>query len=413
MSVNKECYQADVEMLSPLNRDPEVLRSFNVPKKITLVDATIREGEQGTAAGFTIDQKKEYVRKAAAAGVELIQVPLARDVAALKELISFIKEEKLPVKTEILSMAPLFDPDGMKKANDMMLELGVDYIDVMSVLYKQALPLYRGAPPEALYNDAAGQIAYIKSQGGHTSYDVLDTPRTDINVTLAAFRAAVDAGTDRLRVLDTNGAGGPAAWRYIVRRVKEEFPVIPLSVHCNNDFGQAMANVFVSLEEGVEMVDVCANGIGERAGNASLQAVAAAAEMIYGVDTNIDLGQMRSLAVFASDMARIPIEPHAPIIGEIAFAHGDDGHYQLNTICPGMFQAMNPATYGNTLPVSFGYSSGTYTARELLNSIGYREEISQETMEAITKELHRELTVRHSTLRLETIHDIVKKYLGR
>ena len=91
----------------------------------------------------------------------------------------------------------------------------------------------------------------------------------------------------------------------------------------------------------------------------------------------------------------------------------DDGHYQLNTICPGMFQAMNPATYGNTLPVSFGYSSGTYTARELLNSIGYREEISQETLEAITKELHRELTVRHSTLRLETIHDIVKKYLGR
>lgn len=406
-------YQPDIDMLSPLNLAPEALGSFNIPKKITLVDATIREGEQGTAAGFTLDQKKEYVRKAAAAGVELIQVPLARDVDALKELINFIHEEKLPVKTEILSMAPLFDADGMKKVNDMMLGLGVDYIDVMSVLYKQALPLYRGAPPEALYMDAAAQIAYIKSQGGHTSYDVLDTPRTDINVTLAAFRAAVDAGTDRLRVLDTNGAGGPAAWRYIVQRVKAAFPEIPLSVHCHNDFGQAMANVFVSLEEGAEMVDVCSNGIGERAGNACLQVVAAAAEMFYGIDTNIDLGQMRSLAIYTSDMARIPIDTHAPIIGATAFAHGDDGHYQLNTVCPGMFQAMNPATFGNTLPVSFGHTSGTYTARELLHSIGYSEELPEDTLKAITDELHRELTIRHSALSLETIHSVVVKYLGR
>ena len=122
---------------------------------------------------------------------------------------------------------------------------------------------------------------------------------------------------------------------------------------------------------------------------------------------------MRSLAVFASDMARLPIDPHASIIGEIAFAHGDDGHYQLNTVCPGVFQATNPHTFGNTLPVSFGYSSGPYTARELLTSLGYTEEISEEILNAITAELHRELTIRHSTLRLETIHDIVKNYLGR
>lgn len=413
MAGNRESYKADIEMLSPLNTAQDVLGSFHIPKKITLVDATIREGEQGTAAGFTLDQKKEYVRRAAAAGVELIQVPLARDVNALKELVQFIHEEKLPVKTEILSMAPVFDKDGAKKVNDMMLSLGIDYIDVMSVLYKQALPLYRTAPVEALYTDAVGQIEYIKSQGGHTSYDVLDTPRTDINVTLAAFHAAVDAGTDRLRVLDTNGTGGPGAWRYIVQRVKSEFPEIPLSVHCHNDFGQAMANVFVSLEEGAEMVDVCANSLGERAGNAGLQVVAAAAEMIYGVDTNIDLSQMRSLANYVADIARIPVQNNAPIIGGTAFAHGDDGHYQFNTICPGMFQAMNPATYGNTLPVAFGHSSGTYTARELLTSIGYREEISQETLEAITAELHRELTLRHSALSLETIHGVVKKYLGR
>ena len=141
--------------------------------------------------------------------------------------------------------------------------------------------------------------------------------------------------------------------------------------------------------------------------------MAAAAEMIYGVDTNIDLKQMRSLAVYVADIARIPVQTNAPIIGTTAFAHGDDGHYQFNALCPGMFQAMNPATYGNTLPVAFGHSSGPYTARELLTSIGYREEISQEMLGAITAELHRELELRHSALSLETIHGIVAKYLGR
>ena len=173
-----------------------------------------------------------------------------------------------------------------------------------------------------------------------------------------------------------------------------------------------MANVFASLEEGADIVDVCANSLGERAGNAGLQVVAASAEMIYGIDTNIDLGQMRSLAVYAADIARIPIQNNAPIIRGTAFAHGDDGHYQLNTVCPGIFQAMNPATYGNTLPVSFGHTSGNYTVRELLTSIGYPE-IPEETLSLITEELHRELTVRHSALSLETIHGVVSKYLGR
>lgn len=411
--MNKDQLKQDVEMLSHFNRDQEIIGDLRIPEKITLVDATIREGEQGTAAGFTLEQKMEYVRKASAAGVELIQVPLARDAESLKKLLDTIHEEKIPVKTEILSMAPVFDEEGMKKTVDMMLGLGVDYIDVMSVMYKQALPLYRGAPAEALYTDAAKQIEYIKSQGGHTSYDVLDTPRTEMDVTIGAFRAAVQAGTDRIRVLDTNGVGSPTTWRHIVRTVKNEFPDTPLAVHCHNDFGQAMANVFVSLEEGAEMVDVCSNSLGERAGNAGLQVVAAAAEMLYGIDTNIDLAQMRKLAIYVADIARIPVQNNAPIIGSTAFAHGDDGHYQLNTVCPGIFQAMNPETYGNTLPVAFGHTSGPYTARELLTSLGYFEPIEEDDLNAITHDLHYELSVRHSALSLETIHEIVAKYVGR
>lgn len=174
-----------------------------------------------------------------------------------------------------------------------------------------------------------------------------------------------------------------------------------------------MANVFASIEEGAEMVDVCSNSLGERAGNAGLQVVAAAAEMFYGIDTNIDLSQMRSLAVYVADIARIPVQNNAPIIGTTAFAHGDDGHYQLNQVCPGIFQAMDPATYGNTLPVAFGHTSGPYTARELLTSLGYFEPVEQDTLNAITAELHKELTVRHAALSLETIHTIVKKYIGR
>lgn len=402
--------QEDIKKLSPYNRDPGVIGALNLPKKITLCDATIREGEQGTIIGFTLDQKKEYIRQAADAGVELIQLSLDRKKGELQEMLNMIHEEKLPLKTEIMSMAMPFDKDAYRKTYDELLALGIDYIDIMGMMTPYAAPVMRNTPFEYIYNDAAEQIAYIKSQGGHTSYDPMDAPRMDWDVMMGAYRAAVSAGTDRIRILDSNGTSHPATWRHIVSSIRKEFPDTSICVHCHNDFGQAMANVYASLEVSVDMVDVCSNGLGERAGNASLQEVAAGAEVLYGIDTNIDLGKLRQLSIFTSDIARRPVSKNAAIVGDWAFAHGDDGHYTMNAIAPGVFQAANAVTFGNTQPVLFGKSSGPYTVLALLATLGYRD-ISKETATEICNELNHQILVRQSVLSDEVVRSVVSKYI--
>ncbi len=403
--------QEDMKKLSPWNLSEEVQGELQVPEKVILCDATIREGEQGSIIGFTKEQKWEYIRKAADAGVELIQLTIDRNHEDLVETIKMIQEEKLPIKTEIMSMATPFDKESYKRTYDELLELGVDYIDIMGLMSPYAAPLMKDTPFEYVYADAAEQIAYIKSQGGKTSYDPMDAPRMDLNVMMGAYQAVVDAGTDRIRILDSNGTASPATWRYLVKMIREKFKNTQICVHCHNDFGQAMANVYASLECGVDMIDVCSNGLGERAGNASLQETAAGAEMIYGVDTNINLSKLRELSRYTSAICNRPVSKNAAIIGDWAFAHGDDGHYTLNAIAPGVFQATNAATYGNTQPVLFGSSSGPYTVLALASSLGYGD-ISVETAGEICKELGHELSVRRCVLDNETVRSVIDKYVS-
>ena len=117
------------------------------------------------------------------------------------------------------------------------------------------------------------QIAYLVAHGAKVSYDPMDAPRTDFETLMKAYKTAVDAGAERIRVLDSVGTASPATWRFLVSSIRKEFKDVKLCVHCHNDYGQAMANVYTAIECGADMVDVCINGLGERAGNPALAEV--------------------------------------------------------------------------------------------------------------------------------------------
>lgn len=399
-------FQSDKVKLSPYNYDERVIGNLNIPKKISLCDATLREGEQGSIVGFSTEEKKEYLRKAAETGVELVQL-ISDDLEEDKALLKVIHDEGFPMTTEILAIRPT-ERDAWKGYYDMLIDMGIDRIEILSMFTPYSAPMVRNAPWDYVIADCAQQIEYIASKGGFASFDPMDGPRTDLDLLMKAYTAAVQAGAKQLRVLDSVGTASPATWRFLVSTVRKAFPDVKIAVHCHNDFGQAMANVCASLEVGVDVIDVCSNGLGERAGNASLAEVAATAELLYGIETGIRLDKLRALSVFTADIAKRSVSKNAPIVGDWAFAHGAEGHYVCNAMAPWVFENMRAEVFGNSQPVLLGAEAGIYTTKAKLASLGYKD-VPDETVANIVAEIKRESSIRKSVLSDETIRYIVEK----
>jgi isopropylmalate/homocitrate/citramalate synthase len=136
----------------------------------------------------------------------------------------------------------------------------------------------------------------------------------------------VKAGADRLVIADTVGFLRPLSMHYLISHVRDGLSKqinkkVPLSVHCHNDFGLATANTLAAVEEGVAYVHTCIAGFGERAGVAPLEEVAVALELLFNIDTGLDLKKLYRLSQLAEKSFALPIQHHKPIIGENAFSY--------------------------------------------------------------------------------------------
>lgn len=258
---------------------------------------------------------------------------------------------------------------------DLTLETGATYLDLLTMLTPYNLPKYglglgETETMDRVIDDIGEQISYYTSRGGKVSFDPMDGPRTREDILFKAYRVAVEAGAQQIRLLDTVGTIGMAGWRYLVSKLRREFPDVLLAVHCHNDFGQAMANVYTAIECGADVVDVCINGLGERAGNADLATVAAGAELLYGVETGIDLTKLFELSELVSSIAKQTPSRNHPIIGEWAFAHGDEAHHKNSHIFPWIFEGVRAELFGNKQKIVLGLQSGVYAMKAKLEELG-------------------------------------------
>ncbi|MFX1301502.1 MAG: 2-isopropylmalate synthase, partial [Promethearchaeota archaeon] len=153
-----------------------------------------------------------------------------------------------------------------------------------------------------------------------------DTSRTSIDNTVKIFKTAIEAGADRVVITDTVGFLRPESMRYLVSQIrdrlnKEVKRKVPLSIHNHNDFGLATATTLAAIEEGVTVPHVCVAGFGERAGNAPLEEVVMALEILYGIRTGVKTERIQELADLVSESFAILLPVHKAITGENAFSH--------------------------------------------------------------------------------------------
>jgi isopropylmalate/homocitrate/citramalate synthase len=205
----------------------------------------------------------------------------------------------------------------------------------------------------------------------------MDSARTPLEDILQVFEVAANAGASRLVIADTVGFLRPLSTRYLISHVRDGLPEkikekVELSIHCHNDFGLATANTLAAVEEGVTCLHTCIAGFGERAGIAALEEVAATLELLYNIDTGVDLGKVYRLAQSAEKAFAMPIQLHKPIVGDGIFAHEVDQELEEMQAHPLLFEPFPPEIVGRETTLFIGRNTTQTLIQQLLENAGIR-----------------------------------------
>jgi len=211
-------------------------------------------------------------------------------------------------------------------------------------------------------------------------YSPMDATRTEPEYLAEVVNGCVEAGATTINLPDTVGYATPDEWRQLIAWLYERVPSmkgVNLSVHCHNDLGLATANSLVSVLAGARQVETCVNGIGERAGNASLEEVAMALRLhpeVYGVATGLDHSQLYRTSRMVSQLTGMLVQPNKAVVGANAFAHHSGIHQDGMLKDRRTFEIIEPGEVGAGSTLVLGKLSGRHALRERLGQLGYHLE---------------------------------------
>ncbi|MCP4763762.1 MAG: hypothetical protein GY870_18470 [archaeon] len=325
---DKKRYFNDKWWISPFNYDDKLLETFNLPenKKVYVRDSTIREGEETPGVLYTIEEKINIVEKLEEIGVEHIDCGYIGKVQDQWDLANKIKEIGLKMKTYChLSTNPISWNEEIKKA----LEAKVDFIGFGIVLTEWQLQLFTGkkeVTPDIMVGLIRPTLRKIKKFGGTTILDCVDATRSDMSILQQAIKEGVKGGVKMIMLYDTVGACNIPAISHMIKKIKPISGTIPLGIHVHDDFGLGTASTIAAVEQGVTYLDLVVNKLGDRGGNTSFEEVVVALEMLYGIDTGIDLTKLYELSKYIEKISGIPLPYNKPVVGRNTFLHESELH---------------------------------------------------------------------------------------
>jgi isopropylmalate/homocitrate/citramalate synthase len=328
---------------------------------VTLVDITLRDGMQAANVALTRAQRIEVAERLDDAGVEVIQVGFA---GADEELAAEIKSR---VRASVNMLLLGFHPDAEEHLR-RAAGAGIDVLEILVRSGERQLATMGLDPGVAISLsgrlceaavEAFPDVWFCPSFAPVSRREVLD----EMLATVFA------AGVSHFNIPDSSGVAAPAEMAALVERFAGR-PGWTVGVHTHNDFGLAVANALAAIAAGARAADVTVNGYGERAGNCSLEQLAAALEQLFGASTSLDITKLHDLSRDVALRVGRAIAPDAPIVGRDAFAQKLDAHVRLTDLDPTLLEGLDPATVGNTRRLAVGPGSGTYSLTRKLESLG-------------------------------------------
>jgi len=339
-------------------------REIRLPKTIRIFDTTLRDGDQTPGVSFTPDQKMLVARQLDRLGVDTIEAGTPVSSEGERRAVTAIV--KAGLRAEICALAR-----PIKEDVDAALSCGVDcahiFISTSDLHLKYVLKMTR----TQVLKQAVKFIEYAKDHGVKVEFSAMDATRTDLNYLKEVCEAAVDAGADRINIPDTVGAITPRGMYYLISQLKPHIKV-PISVHCHDDLGLAVANSLAAVEAGAEQVQVAVNGLGERAGNASLEEVVMALKALYGVRLRIQTKLLTETSELVERLTGMSVPPNKAIVGDNAFAHVSGIHAHGVIEFPGTYEPISPELVGHHRRLALGKLTGRHSVEKQLRGIGVK-----------------------------------------
>jgi 2-isopropylmalate synthase len=331
-------------------------------RTIRIFDTTLRDGEQTPGVSFTADDKIEIARQLSKLGVDTIEAGFPSSSEGEKKVVKDIVKIGLTSEICALTRATKGDIDA---AIDCDVDLIHVFIPTSPVQMKYAVNL----TPEQVLSATVESIEHVKKHGLKCEFSPMDATRSEMPFLKQVCQAAEKAGMDRLNVPDTVGIMIPKTTIKLIEELKTVVKV-PISTHCHDDFGLAVANSLAAVEAGAAQVHVAVNGLGERAGNASLEEVVMALHSIYKYKTGVNTRLLYSTSRLVSSLSGIAVQANKAIVGENAFAHESGIHTRGVTEKPLTFEPIDPELVGRTRKLVAGKLAGTSGIKAELEEVG-------------------------------------------
>ncbi|HLI91558.1 MAG TPA: 2-isopropylmalate synthase [Ktedonobacteraceae bacterium] len=353
--------------------DPAVVRIF---------DTTLRDGEQSPGATMTTQEKLQVAQQLVKLNVDIIEAgfPAASpgDLQAVKE----IARQTSGVAIAGLARANAGDVEaaweGVREAERPVIHV---FLATSDIHLKYKLRLSR----EEALQQIKQEVAHARNLCPTVEFSAEDATRSDWDYLCRVFETAIKAGATTINVPDTVGYTLPSEYDALFRYLRERVPGIEdvtMSAHCHDDLGMATANTLSAIKAGARQVEVTINGIGERAGNTSLEEVVMALrtrpEFFDHVDTRIKTEELLPSSQLLSRVTGIPVQPNKAIVGANAFAH-EAGIHQDGMLKHRLtYEIMTPQSVGwSDTKLVLGKHSGRHGLDARLRQLGHKLEAEQ------------------------------------
>jgi isopropylmalate/homocitrate/citramalate synthase len=305
-------WQTDQWFVSPWNYLDEVVKGFQLPRRVKFHDICLRDGEQQAGVEMTAQEKVKLATMLAEAGVHRIEGGMPAVSPADAQAIKTMVKKNLPAEIFAFSRC-------MKEDVKRSVDCGVKGI-VMEVPSSEHIIeyAYKWSLDKAVETSIEA-TQYAKSQGLYVVFFPIDASRAEMSWYLKIIeQVATEGHMDALALVDTFGVLSPHAVSYFVRHTRERIRK-PLETHFHMDFGMGVANTIIALTEGAEVVHSTISGIGERAGNAPTEETLLALLTMYGVDTGIKTEKLTKISQYVRKITGQPMATNRPIVGDMLF----------------------------------------------------------------------------------------------
>ena len=348
--------------------------TMNTNNRVIIFDTTMRDGEQSPGASMTKEEKLRLARQLEKLGVDVIEAGFAAasegDWEAVHEIAKTVKN------STVCSLCRAVEND-IRKAGEALAPAPKRRIHTFIATSPIHMEHKLKMKPKQVVEAAVKAVKIAKEYTDDVEFSAEDAVRSEHDFLVEIFTAVIEAGATTINIPDTVGYSIPSAWYERIRTIINSVPngdKVVWSSHCHNDLGMAVANSLAAIQAGARQIECTINGLGERAGNASLEEIVMALKVrhdLFGLETGVDTAQIVPTSKLVSTITGYPVQPNKAIVGANAFAHESGIHQDGVLKHPETYEIMTAESVGwTTNRLTLGKLSGRNAFKTKLQELG-------------------------------------------